>query len=129
MSRPGKADNEDTMARTKKNEWISPIGTAVADDIDEKLNDPEYRAEHERLAPFEALARIVIMRRAALGISQAELARRMSTTASVISRIESGQHATNARTLQRLAGALDARAIIGFEFGPENARERDLVVI
>ena len=93
------------------------------------MADPEYRTEHERLAPFEALARIVIMRRAALGVSQAELARRMGTTASVVSRIESGQHATNVRTLQRLAAALETRAVIGFEFGPKDARQRDLLVI
>ncbi|MEP6954767.1 MAG: helix-turn-helix transcriptional regulator [Solirubrobacteraceae bacterium] len=117
------------MARTTKRAQVSPIGSAVADRIDEKLQDPEYRAEHERLAPYEALARIVIMRRATHGVSQAELARRMQTTPSVVSRIETRQHATNARTLQRLAAALDARAVVGFEFGPENARERNLVVI
>ena len=59
------------------------------------------------------------MRRAALGISQQQLAKRMHTTASAISRIESGAHATNARTLMRLADALDARAILGFEYGPQ----------
>lgn len=114
------------MATKKRN---TPIGKSVADDIADSMADPGYRAEHERLAPFEGLARIVIMRRAALGISQAELARRMHTTASVVSRIESGQHATNARTLQRLAEALEARAVLGFEFGPADARERELVVI
>lgn len=119
------------MTRARNKNTIGPSGTAVADDIRESLADPEYRAEHERVAPFEALARIVIMRRAALGISQAELARRMGTTPSVVSRIESGQrqHATNARTLQRLAAALEARAVLGFEFGPDGARERELVVI
>lgn len=69
------------------------------------------------------------MRRAALGISQAELARRIGSTPSVVSRIESGQHATNARTLQRLAVGLEARAVLGFEFGPADTRERELVVI
>ncbi len=48
------------------------------------LEDAEIRSEHERLAPFEALARLVIMRRAALGLSQEELATRMHTTASAI---------------------------------------------
>jgi ribosome-binding protein aMBF1 (putative translation factor) len=61
-------------------------GTAVADDVRGKLGAGAYRQEHERLAPFEGLARIVIMQRAALGISQAELARRMSTSSSVVSR-------------------------------------------
>lgn len=114
----------------KKNDTPrSPIGSTVEATRQAALADDDYRAEHERLAPFEALARVVIMRRAALGISQAELARRIGSTPSVISRIESGQHATNARTLQRLAAGLEARAVLGFEFGPADARERELVVI
>lgn len=107
----------------------SPIGTTITADIDASLADPEVRAEHERLAPFEALARLVIMRRAALGLSQQQLAARMGTTASAISRIESGQHATNARTLIRLAHALDARAILGLQYGPPAHPQRELVVI
>jgi ribosome-binding protein aMBF1 (putative translation factor) len=105
----------------------TPVGTLVAHDLHVSREDVELRAEHERLAPFEALARLVIMRRAALGISQVQLAERMHTTASAISRIESGQHATNARTLMRLAEALDARAVLGFEYGPP--KRRQLVVL
>jgi ribosome-binding protein aMBF1 (putative translation factor) len=107
----------------------SPIGSSVAEDIHASLDDAEIRAEHERLAPFEALARLVIMRRAALGISQQQLAKRMHTTASAISRIESGAHATNARTLMRLADALDARAVLGFEYGPRAKPKRELAVL
>jgi ribosome-binding protein aMBF1 (putative translation factor) len=107
----------------------SPIGTSVADDIHASLDDVEIRTEHERLAPFEALARLVVMRRATLGLSQEQLAGRMNTTASAISRIESGQHATNARTLMRLAEALEARAILGFEYGPTAKPRRELVVL
>jgi ribosome-binding protein aMBF1 (putative translation factor) len=107
----------------------SPIGTSVTEDIHASLEDAEIRAEHERLVPFEALARLVIMRRATLGLSQQQLAKRMHTTASAISRIESGAHATNARTLMRLADALDARAILGFEYGPKAKPKRELVVL
>ncbi len=82
-----------------------------------------------RLAPYEELARIVIMRRERLGLTQAELAARMGTTASAVSRIESGQHATNAQTLKKLGDAFGARAILGFEFGPAVRPERELVVI
>jgi ribosome-binding protein aMBF1 (putative translation factor) len=116
--------------QAKSEEWVSPIGASVDEDIARDLaDDPEYRAEHERTAPFEALARLVIMRRAKLGLSQETLAARMNTTASAISRIESGQHATNARTLKKLAEALDARAVLGFEFGPEAKPQRELVVL
>jgi ribosome-binding protein aMBF1 (putative translation factor) len=107
----------------------SPVGTTVSDHIKESLKDPEFRAEYERLASFEALARIVIMRRGALGLTQAELAARMGTTASAVSRIESGQRATSAQTLKKLGDALDARAVLGFEFGSAERPERELVVL
>jgi ribosome-binding protein aMBF1 (putative translation factor) len=108
---------------------VSPVGKAVSDHIKESLKDPEFRAEYERLAPYEELARIVIMRRAALGLTQAELAARMGTTASAISRIESGQHATSAQTLKKLGDAFGARAVLGFEFGSTEKPERELVVL
>jgi len=108
---------------------VSPIGESVADDIKESLENPEFRAEYERLAPYEELARIVIMRRAALGLTQAELAARMGTTASAISRVESGQHATSPQTLKKLANAFGARAVLGFEFGPTKRPERELVAL
>ena len=107
----------------------SPIGKSVSDDIKESLEDPEFRAEYERLAPYDELARIVIMRRAALGLTQAELATRMGTTASAVSRIESGQHATNARTLKKLGDAFGGRAVLGFEFGSAEKPERELITL
>jgi len=108
---------------------VSPVGKAVSGHIKESLKDPEFRAEYERLAPYEELARIVIMRRAALGLTQAELAARIGTTASAISRIESGQHATSAQTLKKLGNAFGARAVLGFEFGSAEKPERELVVL
>jgi ribosome-binding protein aMBF1 (putative translation factor) len=108
---------------------VSPIGKSVEDNVKESLEDAEFRAEYERLAPYEELARIVIMRRAALGLTQAELAARMGTTASAISRVESGQHATSPQTLKKLANAFGARAVLGFEFGPAKRPERELVAL
>ena len=69
------------------------------------------------------------MRRAALGISQTELARRMGMRPAVVSRIERGQHATNPGTLKRLAEGLGGRAVIGLEFGSEDAPQRELIVL
>jgi hypothetical protein len=56
------------------NNRATPAGQAVSDHIKESLKDPEFRAEYERLGSYEELARIVIMRRATLGLTQAELA-------------------------------------------------------
>lgn len=108
---------------------VSPIGKSVSDDIKESLEDAKFRAEYERLAPYGELARIVIARRALLGLTQVELAVRMGTTASAISRIESGQHATSARTLKKLGDAFGGRAVVGFEFGSTEKPEHELIVL
>ncbi|MBK5223314.1 MAG: helix-turn-helix transcriptional regulator [Acidimicrobiia bacterium] len=70
---------------------------------------------------------MVIMRRAHLGLTQQELAERMGTTKSVVSRIESGQHRCGTDTLRRIAEALDGRAVIGFEFDSAESPHPDLV--
>lgn len=106
----------------------SPIGTSVADYIEAKRSrSRRYREANDRLRPFEQLARVVIMRRARLGLSQQELAERMGTTASVISRIESGQHRTSTETLRRLAEALEGHAVLGFDFGTARHPDQELV--
>ncbi len=74
-----------------------------------------YREQRQRLEPFRKIASALILRRGELGISQRELARRVGTSATAISRIESGQHPTSVTTLQRLASALDLKLIIDFE--------------
>ncbi len=50
----------------------------------------------------------------------------METSASAISWIESGQHVTNVRTLGRLAEALGAKLVVGFE---TEAGDRELVTV
>lgn len=108
----------------------SPIGTSVSEHIEQEFaRSKRYREAHERTAPFEQIARIAIMRRAQLGLSQQQVAERMGTTTSVISRIESGQHRTSTETLRRLAEALDGHAVLGFEFGAKGSAERELVTL
>jgi ribosome-binding protein aMBF1 (putative translation factor) len=108
----------------------SPAGTSVSDHVERKLaHSKSYREAYERLAPFEQIARIAIMRRAHLGLSQQQVAKRMGTTTSVISRIESGQHRTGTETLRRLAEALDGHAVLGFEFATSGEPERELVAL
>jgi ribosome-binding protein aMBF1 (putative translation factor) len=106
----------------------SPIGTTATQARSRRARQgSEYRAEQERLAQFEELARLVIRHRAALGISQEELAQRVGTSHSAISRIESGRHKTSVETLQRLAHALEVRLVLGFESGPADRPIRELV--
>lgn len=108
----------------------SPAGKRVAAHIERRRSrSRRYREAKERLQPFEQIARVAIVRRAQLGLSQQEVAERMGTTASVISRIESGQHRTSAETLRRLARALEGRALLGFDFGTLDRPEREFVTL
>lgn len=114
------------MSPRKSN--VSPVG-APATEVRRRRarRSPEYRAAQERLAPYEVIARFVIQRRAELGMTQEQLAERMGTSHSAISRIEGGQHQTSVATLQRLAEALEVRFVMGFESGPPERPVRELV--
>jgi transcriptional regulator with XRE-family HTH domain len=69
------------------------------------------------------------MRRAELGLTQEQLAERMGTSHSAISRVESGQHRASVATLERLAEALGVRFVMGFETGPSDPPVRELVSV
>jgi ribosome-binding protein aMBF1 (putative translation factor) len=96
----------------------SPIG-ATHGQPSSRHHNPEYQAQLRRLAPFERIARMVIARRMVAGWTQQELADRMGTSHSVISRIESGQHPTSVKTLVRLAAAFETHLVVGFDDDPE----------
>jgi ribosome-binding protein aMBF1 (putative translation factor) len=107
------------MAETENRDteqWISPIGQSITESIeeDERL-DPEYKKENERTRPRRELARMLMIRRIELDLSQQELADRMGTTVAVISRLERGTQNFSPATLQRLAQALDTRLVYAFE--------------
>lgn len=77
--------------------------------------DRAYRAERQRVAEFHAIAKLVIHRRTVLGMSQRELAQRIGTKETAISRLESGRHASNVRTLRRVFEALGGHLVLGYE--------------
>lgn len=108
------------------NRRSSPVPTSAADGSKRRRSrDPEYQAAQERLAPYERIARFVITRRAELGLTQEQLAERMGTSHSAISRIESGQHRSSVATLERLSHALEVRFVMGFETGSGEAPVRE----
>ena len=109
---------------------ISPIGSTHREGSRRRARrSAAYREELRRLAPYEGLARIVIGRRQALGLTQQELAERVGTSHSVISRIESGQHPTSVTTLRRLADAFGTHLVVGFSDEPADMADRELVAV
>lgn len=75
------------------------------------LERGDVKAEYERLDEEFALLDEFLKVRAAAGITQAEVAKRIGTTQSAIARLESGKgkHSPSLATLQKYAHALGCR--------------------
>lgn len=102
----------------------SPIGsTAQADAARRAAASARYRAERSRVGPYRAIAKLVIQRPTALGMSQRELARRVGTSEPAISRLENGRHGTSIQTLRRVFIALGGTFVLGYEL-PAGGRSR-----
>lgn len=78
----------------------------------ELLKDKQIRKAYDALRPEFELAAALIERRNALGITQAELAKKVGTKQSAIARLESGAYNPSVGLLERVAEALDARLTI-----------------
>lgn len=78
----------------------------------ELLADPEVRKHYDDLAPEYELIRAVIDKRLKKNMSQTELARKIGTGQSAISRLESGESNPSFKFLQKVAQALGARLTI-----------------
>ena len=72
------------------------------------LRDKEIRKEYEILGPEFELVRLLIRKRLEKGLTQHELARKVGTKQSAISRLESGRYNPTVEVLRKIAKALNA---------------------
>jgi len=109
----------------------SPIGSTAAEGSRRRAaRSPEYRALQAEKEPYREVAWLLIKYRAKHGLTQEQLAGKVGTSYSQISRIESGRQKTSLDMLQRIAHALDLKLVVGFETTiGTNAGQRDLVAI
>lgn len=77
--------------------------------------DPAYRDAYDTLDEEFALVNALIQARTRAHLSQAQVASRMGTTESAISRLESGRVKPSTRTLERYARATGHRLHIHLE--------------
>jgi transcriptional regulator with XRE-family HTH domain len=75
------------------------------------LENPEVKAEYDRIGEEFALLDEFLKARTAAGLSQADIAQRMGTTQSAIARLESGhgKPSPSLATLRKYARALGCR--------------------
>jgi len=80
----------------------------------EALKDPELKAEYDKLQPEFAVIKAIIEARVKKGVTQKEIAKKIGTKQSVISRLESGRANPSVAFLKKLAGALNSHLQIKF---------------
>jgi transcriptional regulator with XRE-family HTH domain len=109
----------------------NPFGaTAEAAATDRFARSERYRAQHDRLAPYRAIAKAVILARADNGWTQKRLAEAIGTTDTAISRVESGRHPISLETLTKLGSALDIAFVVGSASATQHlVRDMGCVVI
>ena len=78
-------------------------------------DDPAYRKAYDTLDGEFALVNALIEARSRARLSQAEVASRMGTTESAVSRLESGRVKPSTRTLERYAEATGHKLRITLE--------------
>lgn len=84
------------------------------DFLKESLKDPKIKAEYDKLQPEFAMVQAVIGARVNKGITQKDLAEKIGTKQSVISRLESGRANPSIAFLKKLALALNSHLEIRF---------------
>jgi len=82
--------------------------------LKDSLKNPKIKAEYDRLQPEFALIRAMIEARMKKGVTQKELAEKIGTKQSVISRLESGRANPSVAFLKKLAQALNTHLEIRF---------------
>lgn len=79
------------------------------------LKNPEFKRLYEESQPEFEIAKAVIRARIENKITQKELAKRVNTTQSVISRLEQGESSPSISFLKRVAAALNTTLQVQFK--------------
>ncbi len=76
------------------------------------MKDKEVLRAYNKLAPEFAIAQKVIEKRLQCGLTQAELAEKVGTKQSAISRLESGNYNPSLNFLEKVAKALNLNLVV-----------------
>ena len=79
------------------------------------LKNPEFKRLYDESQPEFEIAKSVIRARIENKITQKELAKRVNTTQSVISRLEQGESSPSISFLKRVAAALNTTLLVQFK--------------
>lgn len=98
-------------------EGFNPVSHTAADTA-RMLADPAVKAAYDALDDEYTALRAILSARRDAGLTQAEIAERMGTTASAVSRLEaslsSEKHSPSFSTLRKYAAACGKKLVISF---------------
>ena len=113
----------DKVATMEKSRITSPIGKTVAQGAaNRRAHSAAYRQAQESHAAAAAFAKQVIHLRTELDLTQEQLAKKVGTSHSQISRIESGRHEVSGRSMRRILVGLGVIPLIGYRVPARNGR-------
>ena len=92
--------------------WISPLGSDIDSFAAACEADLAYREARRSRAPYEHVARALIVYRMHASLSQKALAERAGTSPATIRRLERGDRAAQRRTLDRLAAIVGTTLVV-----------------
>ncbi len=82
--------------------------------LQEKLKNPEFKAEYDALEPDFSIMQAMIDARKESGLTQKQLSERTGITQADISRLEKGNANPSLKTLRRLAAGMNMRIQLRF---------------
>ncbi|MDD3402259.1 MAG: helix-turn-helix transcriptional regulator [Hespellia sp.] len=89
--------------------------TSFREDLENRLKNPEFAKEYEKLRIEKELVKLIIRTRNEAGMTQKELAERTGIRQSNISRIESGSSSPRIDTLRKIAEGLGKQLVVQFK--------------
>lgn len=94
---------------------VGPVGSTAAEASSRRAaHNPAYREQWEANAAARDIAWQIVKYRLDHNLTQQELAARVGTSHSQISRIESGRHRMSLDTLRRIGDAFGLKLVITF---------------
>ena len=102
------------------------IGRRLSDVIAEReARDPDYARSRQEAVPGLLFANAVTLARVQNRLTQAELAAKIGTTNTAVSRLESGRHVPSLDTVQKVSDALG----VGFGVKVRPARQLEIEIV
>jgi DNA-binding XRE family transcriptional regulator len=106
-----------TTRRSGNPDGFAPVAHTRAD-TEQLLAKPNVRAAYDALDDEYSALRVILSARREAGLTQAQIAERMGTTASAVSRLEaslsSEKHSPSFATLRKYAAACGKNLVISF---------------